>query len=515
MTRININVKLNAKTKRLSSAAKNTIISNRQDSLESKSAQKQVKKEVAKKTNSKASNASTALTTLTSTSSASKTKTPLINTRPYVPAKKKASAFVNLLTQLRGGFVVVPGGTWGYEGVYGLNNRVIWPPADGYNVTVRTKINTAPRRDTGVFLYALLSNSFLRYTVYLETNYDVLATTTTVVQNVTEDFDVTPLYSESEGAFIGRVTNYEARKKGNSLPFLDTPGNTMTADTSWYYSKIQLGFVTSAAPPPDIAQRDWGPDPRETGDLNDYWPDLFTPFQKYRPTQNAIVNGRTFECLCWLSNTNISYLAPNEGIQFLQGQAFYNQYARHEFNISWASIAFRLNALGPMWTYINPPQPELVLYKTNFASFTLVSEITAGTGETPISEGSRDDDYMRPGWNHIAVVVSQQEARAYLNGQKLVSLAQPYNHLSTEDYNKLVANMGFARIDLYNAGYGDATISSTTGEYGNPPYYFDYNSGVDYNQVQGPVKIKGIRYTERPLYVGDSFDPPSEILGPA
>jgi hypothetical protein len=88
MTKININVKLNAKTKRLSSAAKNTTISNRQDSIESKSAQKQVKKEVAKKTNSKASNASTALTTLSSTSSASKRKTPLINTRPYIPARK-------------------------------------------------------------------------------------------------------------------------------------------------------------------------------------------------------------------------------------------------------------------------------------------------------------------------------------------------------------------------------------------------------------------------------------------
>lgn len=80
MTDININVNLNLETLGLSFAAKNNTTSNRQDSIESKSAQKQTRKELTKRATSKAS---PSLTTLSSSSS--KTKTPLINTAPYRP----------------------------------------------------------------------------------------------------------------------------------------------------------------------------------------------------------------------------------------------------------------------------------------------------------------------------------------------------------------------------------------------------------------------------------------------
>ena len=101
----------------------------------------------------------------------------------------------------------------------------------------------------------------------------------------------------------------------------------------------------------------------------------------------------------------------------------------------------------------------------------------------------------------------------YLNGQKMASIAQPYRNFSSEEYDKLVATMGITTIELYNSGYADAIVTDTYSAINVPPINVDYRSGINYSQAIGPPKIKGIRYTERPLYFGDSFNPPSGILG--
>ena len=512
MTDININVNLNLETLGLSFAAKNNTTSNRRDSIESKSAQKQTRKELTKRTTSKVS---PSLTTLSSSSS--KTKAPLINTAPYRPNPGRKDTIVTLIPRIgAGSFLVIPGGTWGYESAYGLNNEYFWP-RDGLEFPLNpAKINTAPSRDSGLFLYALLCDSFTEYPDFEEYNRDVLGSISYQIGLTTAQRDNTPLYSESDGAFVGRIHLQGRIVKTNRLPYSAggsgqmVPGSTRTENVRKYVNHIRFALVTSKVRPPDITMRDWGPDPRVGAD-NTSLVGLYTPFDQYKPNQNVLAQGRTFEFLCWTSNTEITQLVPAQGAQDIQGTIYFeSNFGVCNMVVNWAGIIFGCYCFGRYWASIGSQNDTLGLF---FPAPPEVRLVTAGGQALEVSlKGTRN--YIRPGqWNHVAMVVSQEEARVYLNGQKMASIAQPYRNFSSEEYDKLVATMGITTIELYNSGYADAIVTDTYSAINVPPINVDYRSGINYSQAIGPPKIKGIRYTERPLYFGDSFNPPSGILG--
>lgn len=460
--------------------------------------------------------ANIALATKGPFSSREKEAWPVIQ-RPREPSQAERPDGPLTARANRAALLIIPGGSWMYEGAYGLNNHYVWEDDDFSTLENPAKINPVSTIESGMFLYAFLCDSYTEYPDFDEATWfyfpdgtiGVIDRTTTIAR-----MDLTPLYSGSEGAFIGRTNFVDFTYKGNSIAPLTV--TNVTERFRQYQSMTRFALVTSKDQPPDIAVRDWGPDPRPINDPDGIFIDLLTPFDQHKPNQNVLVEGRTFEFLCWMSNTDVSQITPSYGGQqiqnFLHG---YGGEARYGVSIIFSGLSFYCGSSGPLWTYVGlegdvglvPRSPSQISISTNFAG---------ESGEVLYDIKERALDYMRPGeWNHVAMVVSQEEVRVYLNGQKMLSIAQPYRNFSSEEYDKIVATMGLTAIQLFNTGYADGRV---TVEYSNPnelDYDINYTSGIDYNAAVGPPKIKGIRYTERPLYSGESFNPPSEILDPA